>query len=141
MPVVLVGDQNQLPSVGPGNVLADVIGCGRAAIAHLTQIFRQQQGSEIVRVAHGILRGEVPQSGPDDSDFYFVPAKSPAHARQLVREIVAQRIPKRFGLDPRRDVQVLCPMYRGEAGAEGNYEHLFARLGITDGTRLGADGR
>jgi exodeoxyribonuclease V alpha subunit len=118
MPLVLVGDQNQLPSVGPGNVLADVIGSGRPAVAHLTEIFRQQKGSDIVKVAHGILRGEVPQSGGEDSDFYFVKAQDPSHARMLVREIVAQRIPKRFGMDPRHDVQVLCPMYRGEAGAD-----------------------
>ncbi len=118
MSLVLVGDQNQLPSVGPGNVLADILGCGRAAVAHLTEIFRQQKGSDIVRVAHGILRGEVPKAAGDDSDFYFVPAKNPLHARQLVREITGQRIPRRFGLDPRRDVQVLCPMYRGEAGAD-----------------------
>ncbi|MEQ1633310.1 MAG: ATP-dependent RecD-like DNA helicase, partial [Planctomycetota bacterium] len=118
MALVLVGDQNQLPSVGAGNVLADVIGSGRPAIAHLTEIFRQQKGSDIVRVAHGILRGEVPQSGGDESDFYFVKAQDPSHARMLVREIVAQRVPKRFGFDPRHDVQVLCPMYRGEAGAD-----------------------
>lgn len=118
MPVVLVGDRNQLPSVGAGNVLADVIASGRAPVTHLTEIFRQQQGSEIVRTAHGILRGEVPRSGGEDSDFYFVPAQSSAHARHLVRELVVQRIPRRFGLDPARDVQVLCPMYRGEAGAD-----------------------
>jgi len=116
--LVLVGDRNQLPSVGPGNVLADVIACGRVATTALTQIFRQQQGSDIVRVAHGILRGEVPSSGGDGSDFYFVAARDPAHARQLVRELVVHRIPKRFGLDPLADVQVLCPMYRGEAGAD-----------------------
>ena len=116
MPLVLVGDQNQLPSVGAGNVLADILGSGRPAIAHLTEIFRQQKGSDIVRVAHGILRGEVPQSG--GNDFFFVPAQNSAHARMLVREIAAQRIPKRFGMDPRHDVQVLCPMYRGEAGAD-----------------------
>lgn len=118
MPLILVGDQNQLPSVGPGSVLADVIGSGRAAVAHLSEIFRQQKGSDIVRVAHGILRGEVPTSSGDDADFYFVPAKSAAHARMIVRELCVQRIPKRFSFDPRHDVQVLCPMYRGEAGAD-----------------------
>lgn len=118
MPLVFVGDQNQLPSVGPGNVLADLIASGRLPVTQLTEIFRQQKGSDIVRVAHGILRGEVPASSGDDSDFFFVPAQGPAHARQLVCEIVTQRIPRRFGLDPRRDVQVLCPMYRGEAGAD-----------------------
>ncbi len=118
MPLVLVGDQNQLPSVGPGNVLADVIGSGRPAVAQLTEIFRQQKGSDIVQVAHGILRGDVPRGGAEDSDFYFVKAQDASHARMLVREIVAQRIPKRFALDPRHDVQVLCPMYRGDVGAD-----------------------
>ena len=118
MALVLVGDRNQLPSVGPGNVLADIIGSGRVATTALTQIFRQQRGSDIVRVAHGILHGEVPESGGEGSDFYFVESRNSAHARLLVREIVTQRIAKRFGLDPMHDVQVLCPMYRGETGAD-----------------------
>lgn len=118
MSLVLVGDRNQLPSVGPGNVLADVIASGRVAVTALTRIFRQQQGSDIVRVAHGILHGEVPTSGGEGTDFYFVEARNGAHARSLIRELVTQRIPKRFGLDPLGDVQVLCPMYRGEAGAD-----------------------
>jgi exodeoxyribonuclease V alpha subunit len=118
MSLVLVGDRNQLPSVGPGNVLADVLASGRIATTALVQIFRQQQGSDIVRVAHGILQGEVPHSGGDGSDFYFVESRDAAHARLLIRELVTQRIPKRFGLHPLDDVQVLCPMYRGEAGAD-----------------------
>ncbi|MBK8100017.1 MAG: ATP-dependent RecD-like DNA helicase [Planctomycetes bacterium] len=118
MALVLVGDPHQLPSVGPGNVLADILGCGRVPVTALTQIFRQQQGSDIVRVAHGILHGEVPASGGADSDFYFVEARNGAHARQLIRELVAQRIPRRFGLDAITAIQVLCPMYRGETGAD-----------------------
>ena len=118
MTLVLVGDRNQLPSVGPGNVLAEVIASGRVPTTSLTQIFRQQGGSDIVRVAHGILGGEVPESGGEGSDFYFVEARDGDHARRLVLELVAQRIPKRFGLDPNRDVQVLCPMYRGDVGAD-----------------------
>jgi exodeoxyribonuclease V alpha subunit len=118
MSLVLVGDRNQLPSVGPGNVLADIIASGRVATTALTQIFRQQRGSDIVRVAHGILHGEVPTSGGDGSDFYFVEARSSAHARTLIHELITQRIPKRFGLDPLQAVQVLCPMYRGEVGAD-----------------------
>ncbi|MEO6594111.1 MAG: ATP-dependent RecD-like DNA helicase [Planctomycetota bacterium] len=118
MTLVLVGDRNQLPSVGPGNVLADILASGRVATTSLTQIFRQQHGSDIVRVAHGILHGEVPESSGDSGDFYFVEAKSSAHARLLIRELVTQRIPRRFGLDPLEDVQILCPMYRGEAGAD-----------------------
>lgn len=118
MTLVLVGDRNQLPSVGPGNVLADILASGRVATTALTQIFRQQQGSDIVRVAHGILQGEVPESGGDGSDFYWIEAKDSAHARVLIRELVTQRIPKRFHLDPLADIQVLCPMYRGEVGAD-----------------------
>ncbi len=118
MALVLVGDRNQLPSVGPGAVLADIIASGRVAVTALTQIFRQQQGSDIVRVAHAILRGEVPEGGGEGSDFYFVQARDGAHARLLVRELITQRIPRAFGLHPIDDIQVLCPMYRGDAGAD-----------------------
>lgn len=118
MTLVLVGDRNQLPSVGPGNVLADIIASGRIATTALTRIFRQQAGSNIVQVAHGMLQGVVPESGGDGSDFFFVEARSSEHARMLVRELVARRIPGKFGLDPMEDVQVLCPMYRGETGAD-----------------------
>lgn len=118
MKLVLIGDRNQLPSVGPGNVLADIIESGRVATTALTEIFRQQRGSDIVRAAHGILHGEVPAGGGEDSDFYFVQARDGNHARLLIRELIAQRIPKRFGVHPVDDVQVLCPMYRGETGAD-----------------------
>lgn len=117
MLLVLVGDPNQLPSVGPGNVLADIVGSGRVAVTALTRIFRQQHDSDIVRVAHGMLAGEVPSSS-DGGDFYFVETDDAAHARTLVRELVGTRIPRRFGLDPLNDIQVLCPMYRGEVGAD-----------------------
>lgn len=118
MKLVLVGDQNQLPAVGPGNVLADLIACHRVPTTHLTEIFRQAKGSQIVQSAHAILRGEVPESGGEGSDFYFVATPNPIATRALVKELVCERIPRRFGLDPIRDVQVLCPMYRGEAGAD-----------------------
>lgn len=118
MALVLVGDQNQLPPVGPGAVLADVIGSGRVAVTALTEIFRQQKGSAIVSNAHAILRGEVPEGGGEGSDFYLVQARDGAHARLLIRELVTQRIPRAFGLHPMDDIQVLCPMYRGEAGAD-----------------------
>ena len=118
MTLVLVGDRNQLPSVGPGNVLADILASGRVATTALTQVFRQQAGSHLVRVAHGMLNGDVPASAGEDGDFFFVEARDGAHARSLIRELVAHRIPKRFGLDPMAEVQVLCPMYRGEVGAD-----------------------
>jgi len=123
MVLVMVGDRNQLPSVGPGNVLADIIASGRVATTALTQIFRQQQGSDIVQMAHGMLEGRVPipeprEPGSGNADFYFVEARSSEHARELLREMVVRRIPAKFGLDPLEDVQVLCPMYRGETGAD-----------------------
>jgi exodeoxyribonuclease V alpha subunit len=121
MSLVLVGDRNQLPSVGAGNVLDDVVQSGRVPTVALTRVFRQQSGSQIVRVAHDMLAGVAPTKGGDGSegsDFYFVEARNGAHARLLIRELVTQRIPKRFGLDPQRDIQILCPMYRGEVGAD-----------------------
>ncbi|MBL8747637.1 MAG: ATP-dependent RecD-like DNA helicase [Planctomycetes bacterium] len=118
MTLVLVGDRNQLPSVGPGNVLADVIASGRVRTTALTRIFRQREGSEIVQVAHDILEGRVPEPGGDGGDFYFVEARDSAHARSLVRELVTRRIPQRFGMHPLDDIQVLCPMYRGDSGAD-----------------------
>ena len=118
MKLVLVGDQNQLPSVGPGNVLADILASGRVATTALTRIFRQQNDSDIVRVAHGMLTGEIPSNGGEDGDFFFVEASDSRRARDLLREIVGSRIPRKFALDPMRDIQVLCPMYRGEVGAD-----------------------
>jgi exodeoxyribonuclease V alpha subunit len=118
MTLVLIGDRNQLPSVGPGNVLADMLASGRVVTSALTQVFRQGEGSDIVRVAHGILNGEVPSTPAEARDFFFIETRDAAHARAVVREVVTQRIPRRFAMDPRADVQVLCPMYRGDAGAD-----------------------
>jgi exodeoxyribonuclease V alpha subunit len=102
-------------------VLDDGVQSGRVPTVALTRVFRQQSGSQIVRVAHDMLAGVAPTKGGDGSegsDFYFVEARNGAHARLLIRELVTQRIPKRFGLDPQRDIQILCPMYRGEVGAD-----------------------
>jgi exodeoxyribonuclease V alpha subunit len=116
--LVLVGDVDQLPSVGPGRVLADVIDSTRVPLTRLTEVFRQHGDSDIVLSAHRILEGREPVGGGAASDFYFVEARDSPHARSLICEIVTQRIPRAFGLDPIRDVQVLCPMYRGETGAD-----------------------
>lgn len=128
MRVVLVGDADQLPSVGPGNVLGDLIASARIPVTPLTEIFRQQRGSSIPERAHQILRGQVPEPGEAGEDFFFVEAETPARARALLEQIVTERIPAAFGLDPLRDVQVLCPMYRGEVGADALNERLQARL-------------
>lgn len=117
--VLLVGDVDQLPSVGPGQVLADVIESGRVPVARLTEVFRQAAQSRIIVASHRINRGEMPDLSPPEgpSDFYFVDAADADEAARKVVEVVRTRIPQRFGLDPRRDVQVLCPMNRGSSGA------------------------
>jgi exodeoxyribonuclease V alpha subunit len=119
MGLLLVGDVDQLPSVGPGRVLADMIASAAVPVARLTEIFRQAASSRIVISAHRINRGQMPEwpAAREPSDFFFVEAKDPDDGAAKVVEIVRDRIPRRFGLDPIRDVQVLCPMQRGALGA------------------------
>ncbi len=116
--LLLVGDVDQLPSVGPGQVLADVIDSGRVPVVRLTEVFRQAAQSRIVLASHRINRGELPDLAvpAGASDFYFVDAADADDAARKVVELVRARIPQRFGLDAVRDVQVLCPMNRGSAG-------------------------
>src|SRR3954462_1086388 len=117
--LLIVGHIDQLPSVGPGQVLADIIGSDAVPVVRLTEIFRQAAESRIITSAHRINRGAVPDlSKPEgDSDFYFVPADDPETAVARIVDLVGTRIPRRFGLDPIRDIQVLCPMNRGGVGA------------------------
>jgi exodeoxyribonuclease V alpha subunit len=123
--LVLVGDVDQLPSVGPGTVLADVITSGVVPVVRLTEIFRQAGASWIVRAAHAVNAGEMPESAPaGQGDFYFVEADDPETILDRIITMVRQRIPARFGLDPLRDVQVLTPMNRSELGTA----NLNARL-------------
>jgi len=117
--LLVVGDIDQLPSVGPGQVLADIISSGAVPVVRLTEVFRQAAQSRIITNAHRINQGMVPDLSPQesDSDFYFVQAEDPETAVARIIELVKTRIPKRFGLDPIRDIQVLCPMNRGGVGA------------------------
>lgn len=118
--LILVGDVDQLPSVGPGQVLADLIESHAVPVARLTEIFRQAAESEIVTNAHRVNAGYMPKlDAPrsDYSDFYFVEAHDPQNGISKIIEIVKNRVPKRFGFDPIKDVQVLCPMNRGGLGA------------------------
>jgi len=116
--LILVGDADQLPSVGPGAVLDDVIASDAVPVVRLTEIFRQAAESEIISNAHRINRGEIPCSGNSErlADFYFVPAEEPDDIRSKLLEVVLKRIPSTFGLDPVRDIQVLTPMNRGGLG-------------------------
>ena len=121
--LLLVGDVDQLPSVGAGEVLRDLLAAGTLPMVRLTKIFRQAQQSGIVVNAHRINAGDQPAlSG--FSDFFWFACDDTEQTSELVVDIVARRIPARFGLDPRRDVQVLCPMHRGPAGA-GNLNLLL----------------
>ncbi|MBM5818436.1 MAG: ATP-dependent RecD-like DNA helicase, partial [Cyanobacteria bacterium K_Offshore_surface_m2_239] len=119
--LLLVGDVDQLPSVGPGQVLADGIRSGALPVARLTEVFRQAATSRIITTAHAINAGTLPDLRPPadgtSSDFYFLPADTPEQAVNLILKVVGERIPARFGLDPIAQVQVLCPMARGGCGS------------------------
>ena len=128
--LLIVGDIDQLPSVGPGQVLADIISSGAVPVVRLTEVFRQASQSRIITSAHRINQGLMPDLNPpeNESDFYFVQAKEPETAVARIIELVKTRIPKRFGLDPIRDIQVLCPMNRGGVGARSLNIELQAAL-------------
>jgi exodeoxyribonuclease V alpha subunit len=116
--LLLVGDVDQLPSVGPGQVLADIIASGAVPVGRLTEVFRQSATSHIVTNAHRINEGQMPDLAPvEGGDFFFVDAADPADGARKIVALVRDRIPQRFGLDPVRDIQVLCPMNRGGLGA------------------------
>jgi exodeoxyribonuclease V alpha subunit len=119
--LLLVGDADQLPSVGPGQAFADILASGAVPAARLVEIFRQAAESSIVLNAHRVNQGEMPvldlDAGSGPQDFFFVDARDADEAADKLVRMVRDRIPARFGLDPRRDVQVLCPMNRGPLGA------------------------
>ena len=116
--LLLVGDANQLPSVGAGDVLRDLIQSGVVATTHLDSIFRQEEGSWIIQNAHRIQRGEMPVLTDESSDFFLFKSEKAERAAELVLDLVENRIPARFNLDPYRDIQVLAPMYRNQAGID-----------------------
>ena len=129
--LVIVGDADQLPSVGPGAMLRDIIDSGVVTVVRLNEIFRQAGESRIVQNAHRILHGEMPESADPESpraDFFMVARREAEEAAETIRELVTVRIPRRFGFDPRRDIQVLTPMHRGPAGTTALNQLLQAAL-------------
>ena len=129
--VVFVGDADQLPPIGAGKPFEDLIASGAAPVVRLTQIFRQAARSMITTAAHEINHGRPPhlEPGPEqDHDFFFIERGTPERALETVVEVVAERAPSKFAVDPIREVQVLAPMYRGPAGIDALNERLQAEL-------------
>jgi exodeoxyribonuclease V alpha subunit len=124
--LILVGDVDQLPSVGPGRVLADLIRSDAVEVVRLTEIFRQAERSLIVVNAHRVNEGKMPelQAADGDGDFFFLPRRDPEEIVETIEELVGKRIPGRFGLDPVEHIQVLTPRNRGPLGTERLNERL-----------------
>lgn len=129
--LILVGDTDQLPSVGPGNVLRDLIASQTIPTSQLTEIFRQDSSGLIVRNAHHVNAGEPFETRAGASDFYFVAQDDPAKALDLVLDFMVTRIPRHFHLEPLQDVQVLTPMRRNLLGAENLNAAIQKRLNGT----------
>ena len=140
---ILVGDANQLPSVGPGNVLGDIIASGVVPSVELQDIFRQAEESLIIVNAHKINRGLLPFFRPTDQsldDFYFIEQEDPDEVLKIIVDLAKDRIPRRFGLDPVEDIQVITPMHKGSVGAANLNQELQKALnpgeeGVTRGNR------
>lgn len=128
--LLMVGDVDQLPSVGPGQVLADIIRSERIPVARLSEVFRQAAESQIVVNAPRINQGQMPEplKHGEASDFYTIEIAAPDEGVPKLIEVVTKRIPRRFGLDPNKDIQVLCPMNRGSLGARNLNHELQAVL-------------
>jgi exodeoxyribonuclease V alpha subunit len=126
--LIVVGDTDQLPSVGPGSVLHDLIASEVIPATRLTEIFRQDNSGLIVRNAHRVNEGLPFETRAGDSDFYFIAKNTPEDVLSLALEFMTERIPRRFGLDPLHDVQVLTPMRKNLLGAENLNTALQKRL-------------
>ena len=140
--LILVGDVDQLPSVGPGNVLKDIIRSGRITVVRLTEIFRQAQESMIVVNAHKVNQGEIPVlkeiDEPEKTDFQFIQEEDPEKILQNILDLCSERIPRQFRFHPLREIQVLTPMHKGTIGVTNLNIELQKRLnpgqsGITRG--------
>ncbi|MFC1968351.1 ATP-dependent RecD-like DNA helicase [Chloroflexota bacterium] len=133
--LLLVGDADQLPSVGPGNVLKDIIASGRVETIRLTQIFRQAQESLIVVNAHRVNRGEFLQleaSPGQQTNLYFINREEPGKVVDVIKELCKRRLPRAFGLDPLEDIQVMAPMHKGTVGVANLNAELQSLLNSND---------
>ena len=129
--VILIGDTDQLPSVGAGNVLKALIDSRRIPVIELTEIFRQAQESMIVTNAHRINKGDFPElTGEADRNFFFIEEEDPEEITELIASLIADRLPKHYGYHPIDDIQLLCPMRRGTLGTENLNKRLQEVLNI-----------
>ena len=126
--IIMVGDEDQLPSVGAGNVLASVIASGLVPVVRLKEIFRQAAQSLIISNAHRIVEGLAPQKGTRDSDFFQLECPTAEACAALVCDLVARRLPQSYGYDPMEDIQVLCPTKMGPVGTQALCAALQQRL-------------
>ncbi len=133
--LILIGDSDQLPSVGPGNVLGDLIASGRLPVIRLNAIFRQAQKSMIVVNAHRIIEGQYPILERKDADFFFMKRETPAAAAQTVSDLITKRLPEAYGFSPVRDIQILCPSKKGDCGTVNINRMLQAALNPRDGKK------
>lgn len=130
--LILVGDSDQLPSVGPGNVLSDLIRAGVLPVVSLTEIFRQAQKSLIVMNAHRIMNNEPMVLNRTDSDFFFMPRETPIQTASAVAELISRRLPAAYGLSPMNDIQILCPSRKGDCGTVNLNKRLQEVLNPSD---------
>ena len=131
--IILVGDVDQLPSVGAGNVLKDIITSGAVKVIQLQKIYRQALGSAIITNAHMINQGKMPRlKGGPSSDFFFIEENEPAKVAETIKLLCTKRLPSYYKVNPIRDIQVLCPMQRGETGAQNLNLLLQESLNPTD---------
>lgn len=127
--LILVGDADQLPSVGPGDVLNDLIESSVLPVVRLTEIFRQARKSRIVKNAHRINNGEMPElSNQSTGDFFFLEESDPGKAREIIVSLVSERLPEHYGFDPFKEIQVVVPMYKGECGVNKLNKRLQQKL-------------
>lgn len=139
--VVLVGDVDQLPAVGPGNILKDIIGSGVVEVVTLNRIFRQAGTSDIITNAHCINRGDFPYlTNQKDDNFFFVKEEDPVKVAETIKNLCTFRIPQRYHFDPFMEVQVITPMYKGEAGAN-NLNTILQNALNPQGSELQRGGR
>ena len=132
--LILVGDSDQLPPVGAGNVLHDLIDSGLIPVIRLNQVFRQAEQSRIVTNAHRIIRGEMPEI-KNDGDFFFLERKNAVFAARTVTELCTTRLPEAYGISPIDDLQVLCPSRNGLCGTENLNKSLQEQLNPADDKR------